>query len=178
MALQSTYGLQPALGFTGTLDKSRPFSLLTMKNVEASASIRMGSAVKRKASATTDLDAVLPTAESDKVLGFVVRENSFAPAWTDLSGQTAGNLDSTGLVPGTLMNVATMGRMLVHVRTGCTAGQGVWVRAVSGGLPEYLGAIENADDSTDTIDCTTQAKFVTSCAADGQAWVEFDFTNI
>lgn len=175
---QTSYSLQPAIGYAGELDRTRPYSTLTMKNVEASASIRMGAAVKRKAAATTDLDAVLPAAESDKVLGLVVREQTYTRTWTNQDGTTVGQLDGTGLIPSTMMVVATMGRMLVHVRTGATAGQGVWVRAVSGGDPEYLGAIENADDSTDTIDCTTQAKFETSCAADGYAWIVFDFTNI
>lgn len=175
---QTSYSLQPAIGFPGELDRTRPFSLLTMKNTEASASIRFGSAVKRNGSPTTDLDAVLPAAETDKVLGLVVRDMSYTRTWTAADGTTVGQLDSTGLVPGVMFQVATMGRMLVHVRTGATAGQGVWVRAVSGGASEYLGAIENADDLTNTIDCTTQAKFVTSCAADGHAWIEFDFTNI
>lgn len=178
MSLQSSYSLQPPIGQAGQLDRYAPHTLLTMKNTEASASMRFGIAVKRKGSATTDLDAVLPAAESDKVLGMVVREQVYARTYTTADGDVVGNLDSTGLVPGTLFNVATQGRMLVHCRTGATAGQGVWIRAVSDGAPEYLGAVENADDLTDTIDCTTQAKFETSCAADGLAWITFDFRNI
>lgn len=178
MALQSSYGLQPTVGQPGQLDRYAPHTILTMKNAEASASIRMGAAVKRKAAATTDLDAVLPAAETDKILGFVVRDQSYARTYTDQDGNTIGQLDSTGLVPNTLMQVAVAGRMLVHVRTGCTAGTKVWIRAVSGGAPEYLGAVENADDSTDMIDLGTLAIFETSCAADGLAWVRFNFTGL
>lgn len=178
MSLQSTYSLQPDLGFPGQLDRSRPFSTLTMKNTEASAQIRMGSAVKRNGAPTTDLDALLPVLETDKVLGLVVREDTYSRTYTGADGVTFGQLGADGLVPNTLFTCATVGRMLVHVRTGATAGQGVWVRCTANSGTEYLGSIENADDGTEMIDCTTQAKFVTSCAADGVAWIEFDFTNI
>jgi hypothetical protein len=177
MPIQSTYSLQPDLGYPGQLDRNAPNVILTMQNAEASAQIRMGAAVKRKAAATTDLQAVLPAAEGDTVLGLVVREQTYAPSYTTNDGTTVGDLGSEGLLPGKLMNVAVSGRMLVHVRTGCTAGQRAWVRAVSGGAPEYLGAIENADDSTDTIDIRPFAIFETSCAANGLAWLRFDFTN-
>lgn len=173
---QNTYSLQPALGYRGDLDRGAPHFTLTMKNAEA-ASIPLGVAVKRKNAAASDLEAALPAAEGDAVLGFVVREQTYSRTYTTHDGTTVGQLDATGLVQNTLFTVATMGRMLVHVRTGATAGQGVWIRAVSGGAPEYLGAVENADDSTDMIDCTTQAVFETSCAADGLAWIRFDFTN-
>jgi hypothetical protein len=177
MGQQTTYSNMPALGYSGTVDKSQPYSTLTMKNTEASAAIRFGVAVKRNGSPTTDLDALLPTVETDKVVGIVERLTTYSRVWTDELGNTVGQLNATGLVPSTLMSVVTSGRMLVECRTGCTAGQGLWVRAVAAGA-EYLGALENADDSTDMIDCTTQAKWETSAAAGGLAWLRFDFTNI
>lgn len=175
--MQTSYSQQPALGFSGQLDRRHPHSTLTVKNTEASASINFGLAVKRNGSPTTDLDVLLPAAESDAVLGFVIREQTYARVWTDQDGNQVGQLDSNGLVPDTLMNVATMGRMLVQCDSGCTAGDGLWVRAVATGS-ERLGAPEDADDSTDMIDCTTQAKWETSASAGGLAWLRFDFTNI
>lgn len=173
---QTTYGLQPALGFSGDLDRKAPHRTLTMKNTEATASIPFGVAVKRKAAAATDMDAVLPAAETDTVLGFVVREQTYSLKYTNQDGDAFGQLDDKGLMVGTLFTVAVMGRMLVTVRTGCTAGQGVWIRAVAAGV-EVLGAPENADDGTDMIDATKQAHFETTASANGLAWVAFDFTN-
>ena len=178
MGAQTTYSSQPAIGYSGSLDRNAPFSDLTVKNVESSASIPFGKAVKFKTSSPdSDLDVLLPAAESDRIEGIVIRDDTYARTWTDDAGTVNGQLDGTGLIPGTLMRIATKGRMLVACASGCAPGDGLWVRAVAG-VGETLGALENADDSTDTVDCTTQGRWLTTAVADGLAWLEFDFTNI
>ena len=178
MGAQTTYSSAPGLGYSGTLDHDYPHGILTVKNVETSASIPFGKAVKFKTSSpASNYDALLPAAESDKVAGIVIREEIYARTYTDADGNTVGDMDGTGLIPGTFFNIARKGRMLVTVATAVAVGDGLWVRAVAGS-GETLGALENADDSTDMIDCTTQARFVTSASIGGLAWLEFDFTNI
>jgi len=177
MGQQTTYSTMPAIGYSGTLDKNAPFKCLTMVNAEATSAIPFGKGVKRKSGATTDFQATFPAAQGDKILGIVERLTTYARTWTDADGNTLGQLNATGLVPGTMMSVATEGRMLVTVATGCTAGQGLHIYAVAnaGKVP---GDIANAADSTNTVDCTTQARFESSCAAGGLAWLVFDFANI
>ncbi|MGN6103649.1 MAG: structural cement protein Gp24 [Kofleriaceae bacterium] len=175
--MQTSYDFQPPIGFAGTLDYKRPHSDLTVRNAETAVSIPWGAAVKRKAAATSDLDVTFPSAEADRILGIVIREQTYARVWTDQDGNKVGQLDGNGLVPGTLMAIATMGRMLVQCVTGCKAGDGLWVRAVAG-PGEELGSLANADDGTDMVDCTSQGRWQTSTTPGGLAWLEFDFTNI
>lgn len=175
LTLQNTYNEAPAIGIEGQLMSEAPRSVWTLKNVD-NVSIPFGKAVVFDLSApASDLSAHLPTAESDTVAGIVIHSHAYARAWTS-DGVTHGDVDATGLRPGTLMNVLRKGTILVKVRTGCAVGDRLWVRAVAG-VGEELGACENADDSTDMIDCTAQGMFLTSAAANGLAWLEVDFTN-
>lgn len=175
MTVQSTFSDAPAIGFAGTLDSNLAHDVITMKNAEASTSIAFGRAVKFKDTVTSDKDAVLPAAETDKVLGIVLRADTYAVAWTDLDGTVHGQLDADGIVPGAFMNVLRRGRVLVVCEDAVEAGDPLWVRAVAGGDPEFLGGLTNADDSTDTIDCSTKGMWLTSASAGGLAWLDVNF---
>jgi hypothetical protein len=176
MGAQTSYTDAPALGFEGTIDKNFPHGDLTLKNVEASASMAFGRAVCRKISgATSDMDALLPAAETDKVVGIVAKIESHARAWTS-DGATYGDLDANGVRTGFLFKAITNGRMFVKAAKAVKPGDKLWVRAVAGG-GEYLGALENANDSTDMIDCTKQGEWESTAAAGGLAWLRFDFLN-
>lgn len=175
MSVQTTFSDAPAAGYAGMLDSNVDHDIITMINAEASASIDFGLAVKFKDTVTTDKDAVLPAAEGDSILGIVVHSHNYAPQWTDVStGTTYGELKSDGLAPGAMLNVLRRGRILVICDSGCEAGDKLWVRAVAG-VGERLGACENADDSTDTIDCTAKGTWLTSAAAGELAWLDVNF---
>lgn len=177
MANQTTYDILPAIGFSGMQAVPDRNDYLALKNVEASASIPFGVAVKLKTSSPdSDLDALLPAAETDVIVGIVAFSQTYDRAWIDADGVTHGDLDATGLRPGSIMQVATRGRLLVQCDTGCKPGDHLWVRAVAG-AGERLGACENADDSTDMIDCTNVGLWLTTAVADGLAWLQFDFTG-
>lgn len=175
MTVQSTFGDNPAIGFAGTLDSNLAHDVITMKNAEASASIAFGRAVKFKDTVTSDKDAVLPAAETDTILGIVLRSDTYAVAWTDLDGNTYGQLDSTGVKPEAFLNVLRRGRVLVVCEDGCEPGDKLWVRAVAGGDPEFLGGLNSADDSTDMIDCTSKGTWMTTASAGGLAWLDVNF---
>lgn len=175
MTVQSTFSDNPAIGFAGTLDSNLAHDVVTMKNAEASASIAFGRAVKFKDTVTTDKDAVLPAAETDTVLGIVIRSETYDPAWTDMDGTVHGLLDSTGVKPGGWLNVLRRGRILVVCEDGCEAGDKLWVRAVAAGDPEFLGGLNSADDGTDMIDCTSKGMWLTSASAGGLAWLDVNF---
>ncbi len=177
MAIQTSVSVAPAQGYAGTLDPAYPHVLISAQNGESSASIPFGKAVVwDPSSPATDFSVTLPAAETNAVMGLAVHSHHYSRAWVDQSGNTHGELDATGLRPGTTFTVARKGRMLVTAATDVVAGVSkLWVRAVAG-LGETLGALEDADDSTDMIDCTTQGRWMSTVSAGNLAWLEFDFT--
>lgn len=183
MSLQTDYPTVTPAGYSGQLiGRTEDHSIVPAINREASASIAFGRAVVWKLSSpTTDYDVLLPAAETDTVAGIVIRLDQYARAFstTDITGAsvTIGELDGTGLRPGTLMAILRKGVILVTVEDAVAVGDRLWVRAVAGGDPEFLGGLLNADDSTDTIDCTKQGIFLSSALAGGLAVLDVDFTN-
>lgn len=176
LSVQTSFSAAPAIGINGTLDDATDYQILTMKNVEASASIPFGRAVCFKLSSpASDLDALLPAAETDTVAGIVRFSHGYSRAWTDDAGTVHGELDGTGIRTGFLMDVVRKGRMLLVCEDGCVPGDRLWVRAVAGGDPEFLGGLNNADDSTDMIDCTKQGVWESTATAGGLAWLNFNF---
>jgi hypothetical protein len=171
--VQTSYATAPSQGYAGTL-ASGDHDVITMKNVEASASIPFGKAVIFKAGGSTDMDALLPSVETDKVAGIVIRSHAYEKSWTDNDGNTYGGLDATGVRTGQLLNVLRRGRILVTAATAVVPGSRLWVRAVAG-VGETLGALEDADDSTDMIDCTKQGVWMSTADVGGLAWLEVDF---
>lgn len=175
MTVQSTFSDAPAIGYAGTLDSNLAHDVITMKNAEASASIAFGRAVKFKDTVTSDKDAVLPAAETDKVLGIVLRADTYSVAWTDLDGTVHGQLDTNGIMPGAFVNVLRRGRVLVTAEDAVEAGDKLWVRCTVGGVGEVLGGLTNADEGTETIDCTAVGTWMTSAAAGALAWLDVNF---
>lgn len=167
MSAQTTYSDTVAIGFSGAPVGRGVHNIVAPKfNGEASASIPHGFAVKKGAS---DDKAVLPTTETDQIIGLVqMVPDSFG---------TNGNLDIVGVKAGALMSVAYRGRMFVKVETSVVAGDGLWVRCTTAGA-ELAGQSRNSDTGTATIDCTKQGKWMTSASAGGIAELEFDFTRL
>lgn len=177
MGAQTSYSDAQAKGFSGQVDEGSQPTYLLGKNVEASAAMPMGIGVVFKTSSpATDHDMLLPAAQADKVSGIIVFSQIYSRTYTDPDGNTVGDLNGTGLVPGTLFNVLRKGRILVRTRSGCAVGDRLFVRRTAG-AGEALGDLENAADSTDMIDCTKQGVWVTSASAGGLAWLSVDFTN-
>lgn len=175
MPIQTTYSDGPAAGYAGMPAVPDKNDYEPARNAEASASIPVGVAVKYDLSApTTEIDVLLPASENDVVCGIVVRRQNVELAWTDSNGLEHGQFDADGYVPGAYMTIATRGRLLVQCDSGCAKGDHLWVRAVAG-AGERLGALENADDSTDMIDCTNAGQWKSAASADGLAWLEFNF---
>ncbi len=175
MEVQTTYSENRAIGYVGMLDSNLSHDIITMMNAEASASIPFGYAVKFKDTVTTDKDAVLPAAETDKVLGIVLHAHTYSPAYTDIDGVTHGNLDSTGVKPGAFLNVLRRGRVLVTAEDAVEAGDKLWVRCTTGGAGEIIGGLTNADEGTETIDCTAVGTWMSSASAGGLAWLDVNF---
>lgn len=162
---QPNYNEAPALAASGTPDGNSPNGdIAAFFSEENSAEIPFGTAVKR---GTAYNGALQPTAESDVIIGFVVRDHAYAE----------GELGATGVKPAAPLSVMRRGRMWVQCDSGCTAGDALWVRAVAT-TGQRLGAPEDADDSTDTVSAITQGTWRTTASAGEVALLEFDFVNI
>lgn len=174
MSVQTSYGTTLTQAIEGALADSGAHDVTTKYNAELTAAIAFGRAVKFGA---TDFAALLPAAESDKICGIVVHSNQYS---TGAEGELKqdGNEWTNGLRPGAAMSILRKGRIWAKPRTAVTPGDRLWVRAVSAesGV-EFLGGLEDADDGTDTIDCTNQGVWLDTAAAGGLARLEVDFTN-
>jgi hypothetical protein len=169
MPMQTTYETAPAGNISGVLMDPLSADIKSMYSAEASDEIPFGACVEW-ASATDGKAAKLPNAETDKICGLVLFSHSYE------TGDN-GELGTTGVKPGGKLHVLRAGRVKVKCRTGCAPGDRLWVRAVAGGGTEFLGAPENADDTTDTVDCTAQGEWESYAAAGGYAVLRVDFTN-
>lgn len=165
---QTSYSQRMAIGISGMQAEGHVNLIDTCRNSEASAEIPFGYAVCWEPSSDDDQDVLLPALESDLVRGIVVHSHSYAKP---------SQLGDTGLKAGQLMNVMTKGRILVVAEDGCAPGDRLWVRCTTGGAGEIIGGLTNADEGTETIDCTAQGQWLTTAAAGGLAWLEVNFNN-
>jgi hypothetical protein len=166
MAAQTSYPVSMTAAIEGALADNGNVDIRPYYN-GAAAEIAFGRAVKFGAS---DNAAILPAAETDKIVGITVHSHRYS------KGTSTSDLGDTGMRQGVTMDVLRKGRIWVKCEDGCVPGDRLWVRAVAGGAPEYLGGLNNADDSTDMIDCTNQGQWLTTASAEGLAILEVNFT--
>ncbi len=174
MSLQSTYNSAPAIAYAGQLEGDHN-DIDSMKNATASTSMPFGSPVKLKSSPSTDKDADVISGSGDQVFGIVVHSHAYARQWTDSDGNLHGELDSVGLVPGTIINVLRRGRIAVLCTKAAAVGNQLHVAYNgSGGNYSAAGQMGGVADTGHTIKVSA-TEFVTSCSDGGFAWLEADF---
>jgi len=181
MSLQTTYPTAPPQGFSGQLIGAiEDQDIIPAINREVTASIGFGRGVVFKTSSpTTDQDVLFPAAQSDIVAGIVIHFDQYPRAFTttDLTGAsvTIGQLDGTGLIPGTQMAILRRGKILVTCDSGCAVGDRLFVRSANN--VSTVGGLGNAADASNMIDCTKQAVWMSSAVAGGLAELWVDFVN-
>lgn len=168
---QITYATAPAGAFAGMRVPSPGDIVEGRIQGEASAVVPFGYAVKRHASDATK--AILPTAETDKILGLVCHSHEY---------MESTSYDSTATPPGVKvganLNILRRGKIWVLAEDAVTtAGDRGWVRCTAGSTNEYVGGVTSADEGTETIDCTKQIEFLAAVAAQALVLVEVDFTR-
>lgn len=173
MAIQTTYTTGPAIGFAGMKADNQPIRPVTAVNAEASASMPFGAIIAYKTSSPASVDdAILPAAQTAKLMGVVMFANNFERTFTALDGTTAGELDTVGLRPGTLFDAASSGTFFMTCEDGCNPGDKLFVRS-SGGT---LGAARATDAGSGTcINANNCGKWLSVAAAGGVAVLEFNF---
>jgi len=181
MALQTDYPTTTPAAFNGSLVGSIEDHDIAPFINQDTVSIGFGRGVAFKTSSpATDLDVLLPATQSDLVAGIVIHFDQYPRAFTttDITGAsvTIGQLDGTGLRPGTMMAVLRRGMINVICDSGCAVGDRLFVRSTtaSGGA---VGGLGNAADSTNMIDCTKQGQWMSSAAAGAVAQLWVDFVN-
>ena len=167
---QITYPTAPAAAFAG-LRVPNPGDIIEGRiQGEASAAIPFGYAVKRHGSDATK--AILPAAETDKVLGLVCHSYTYMEGTTYDSTATPA-----GVKPGASLDILRRGRIWVIAEDAVSAGDRGWIRCTAGSGAEYVGGVSNADEGTEMVDCTKQVEFLTAAGAGALALVEVDFTR-
>lgn len=163
---QTSYPTNMTPAFPGMLADIADNTIETFANGEASAEIAFGGAVKQKAGAGADEQAVLPTAQADEVAGVVCHSHAYA------TGGNLPELGTTGIKPLVPMNVLRKGRVYVRLEDGqsCVKGDRAHYNHV-------LKAWRTTASGTDTIDCTKQASFRSTAGAAGIPILEVDFVN-
>lgn len=178
MAVQTTYSDFQDMGYTGMPATPDRNQYIVGKNVEASAQIPAGFAVMYDLSSPqSDISMLLPALETDVPVGIVSRKSDIELAWTDSDGIVHGQFGATGFLVGALFNVAVKGRLLVVAEDAVVPGDKLFVRCTAGGAGEFVGGLTNADEGTETIDCTNAGQWRSTAAAGGLAWLDFDFTG-
>lgn len=178
MSVQTTFSDAPAVGYAGMLDSNVAHDIVTMINAEASASMPFGTGIVFKGtSPTTAKDALLPATENDVPVGILVHSHNYARTWTNDAGTVYGELDSTGVKPGGMLNILRRGRILVICEDGCEIGDKLWIRCTVGSPAgtEFLGSLNSADEGTEMIDATTKGTWMSNASAGGLAWLDVNF---
>jgi hypothetical protein len=115
-------------------------------NTEVSASIPFGWGVVRDNTApygANGIGAKLPAATTDKFFGITVFSHSYS------RNPLNQEIDSVGMLPGTLMNVMRRGRIWAIAELGSAAGDKLFVRCTAAG--QGKGSLLNSDPGGSTV---------------------------
>lgn len=146
--------------------------VITKCNAEASAEIPFGVMVCRGSSDTaakllnTSAAAMVAT---PLLLGISLWHQSYANP-SEVS-------DNNKITPGTAFGVATAGHIYVFPEDNVTPASDVRVRVVAAGN-EVAGAFRGAADTTDCVDISAFARWLTSGSPTQAAVLEFDMSNV
>lgn len=171
MPSQLTYNIDPDIAVTGLIagdhDDVRAY---TRFNAEASANIPFGYAVKY---GTLERDALLPSAATSKLQGIVMRTQAM-----EESGPFSELVDNSGVPavkPSGKLSVAHEGIFWVVCEDGCNPGDRLHVRWETG-TDTKIGSLRSTADSTHTIDCSNNGKWLSVATAGNVAKLQIDFT--
>lgn len=170
--VQTSYLDQIPLPYAGLAgDASEGTQIVGAFNTGA-AEIPFGFVVARDNTSPYDVNgngAKLPALAADKLLGIVRHSHAF-------SNGVGGDLGTTGLKQGAMMDVMRVGRIWAICEDGCSPGDRLFVRHTAAGTG--AGSLRSTDAGGSTcIDATTKGEWQTKAAALGVAMIDIDFVN-
>lgn len=157
----------PFAGLRADNDKGS-IGVKPMMNADA-VSIPLGAVVARY-NTPGPASAKLPAGSSDVLAGIVLHSNAYSNA-------PGGDLDSTGLVPGAMLNVLRTGRIWAQTMQAVVPGDRLFVSYAVNAPFTAKGQCGNATVASTTIDATTKGEWQTAASALGVAILEVDFVN-
>lgn len=169
---QTSVTTTPAKGVPGQIaDLGSALGCVTRSkiNEEADDSIGFGLMVGL---GTADDGVLKLAATSDQLAGIVV----FAQNYRRSCDGDVGQVDDDGLTPKTRFAVMEVGEIWVQPEGNVAPGDEVHVRAVAGGS-EKAGAFRGTADSTDCIDITPFARWLTTGTSSVPAKLQIDLRN-
>lgn len=156
--VQTTYSATHDASMPGVPTNSQEPEMMACTNANASADLSFGDAVQLNTATRNGVE----TLASGEVAGIVVRSAHFDYE-QDL------NTTGTGVKVGKTLLVAHRGTVWVAVTTNVTRGDRAYaVKA---------GGFRNSADSTNTVDITGKARFLSTSLAGGLAELQFDFVG-
>lgn len=162
---QTTMRTKMEVAVPGMLaDDTMTKDCLSVFQGEASAEIPFGVMVAR---GSAQGEAVKLAAQADPPIGIVVFEQSHAQGV---------ELGTTGLKPGTMFSILNKGRIYVFPEEAVVPGGAVRYRAVAAGA-EVAGAFRTTQDTTDTCNISSFARWLTAGSSTSPAVLEIDMTN-
>lgn len=172
MSQQTTVSTKMTIAYAGMLaDTDRVSHCDSRYNAESAAEIRFGDGVVRHSS-DEDNAVVKPhttaAAAAPLFAGVCVHSHDYA---RDVE------LGTTGVKPKVTMQVLQQGRVYVLPEEAVTPGDPVRVRVVAAG-GEVAGAFRTTQDSTDCINITKIARWITTGSASVPAVLEIDMTGV
>jgi hypothetical protein len=168
---QTSVDALPAVGFAGLIADNGPFQTRSYHNEESSAETPFGVMLTR---GTTDEDegALLPHTSSAAMattfIGVLAHSHHYAET---------KELGETGLKPDVTLKVLTHGRIWVVPEEAVDPTDLVKVRVVTSGN-EVAGAFRaTADDTSDCVDISAYARWLTTADANTPALLEINMTG-
>lgn len=154
--VQTSYALVLNEMIEGQIADNSLRDYLSAVNAEASAAIPFGSWVAFGGS-LGDQGIILPAASTAKIAGVHFHTHSFAISTQLVLG--------SGIKIGSQLSVLTDGHVVVRSETNAAPGDPVFVRYAAGAGGTRLGATRNATVSSEMIDLTGKAKYLTTVTA-------------
>jgi hypothetical protein len=167
MSVQTTYSNFPAVAFAGQLATMEDTDIITGFNEDTS-DMPFGIAVSYKASPTYNTDMTLPvTSGGAKVAGILIHSHAHERQYSLPDGTLAGDLAAGGLVPGAKLDILRRGRVWVITQQAVAVGDRLFVCFSAGTVYTAAGQLGNADESSNTLDCTRLGQWVTAQTTPG-----------
>lgn len=147
-------------------------AVLSKSNAEASAEIPFGVMVIR---GSTDTSAKLLNTSAAAMVATPLMIG--ISHWHHSYANPSEVSDNNKITPGTAFGVATSGHIYVYPEDNVTPASDVRVRVVVTGN-EVAGAFRGAADTTDCVDISAFARWLTSGGPTQAAVLEFDMSNV